>query len=67
MGSLFSSKKERKLLFVGLDNSGKTTLVNQLKPDKKLNNETVPTVGCNMETFKKNNVKHFAWFVMWTS
>jgi GTPase SAR1 family protein len=28
------SKKEAKVLVIGLDNSGKTTLINHMKPDK---------------------------------
>ena len=47
MGSLFSSlnylkmyfqgtKRKMKLIVVGLDNSGKTTIINWLKPNKVL-------------------------------
>ena len=32
------SKREAKILIVGLDNSGKTTLIQHLKPNKVFNN-----------------------------
>jgi ADP-ribosylation factor-like protein 6 len=34
MGSWFSSNKKASMIIVGLDNSGKTTIVNKLKPDE---------------------------------
>lgn len=37
-----------RIVVVGLDNSGKTTVLNALKP-KKASLETVPTVGFNTE------------------
>jgi ADP-ribosylation factor family. len=45
-------KKEVKILILGLNNSGKSTIVNHLKSeeDKVLN--IVPTVGLNVEKFK---------------
>lgn len=53
----FSSQKA-KILVVGLDNSGKTTLVNHLKP-KKTNGsiEVTPTVGFQVEEFARNNIQ----------
>ncbi|KAI5699318.1 ADP-ribosylation factor-like protein 6 [Diaphorina citri] len=49
-------KKEVKILILGLNNSGKSTIVNHLKSeeDKVLN--IVPTVGLNVEKFKYHNV-----------
>jgi len=45
-----------RILVIGLDNSGKTTLVNHLKPKKALTTEVVPTVGFSVEEFSKNNL-----------
>lgn len=44
-------KKEAQVLVVGLDNSGKSTILNQLKPNEA-KAEVVPTVGFNVERFK---------------
>jgi len=42
---------------VGLDNSGKTTIMNWMKPKKKntLITEVTPTISYNIDTFKKQN------------
>ncbi|RHY20698.1 hypothetical protein DYB32_009978, partial [Aphanomyces invadans] len=40
----------------GLDNSGKTTLVNHLKPKKLQSHEVAPTVGFQVEEFTKYNL-----------
>ncbi len=60
MGSLFDKLKSLfstssiEVCMVGLENSGKTTLLNQLSlGDPKF---TVPTVGLNVKTVKKNGV-----------
>lgn len=45
-------KKECNVLIVGLDNSGKTTLLNHFKPEEQRVGEIVPTVGFNVEKFK---------------
>eukprot|EP00392_Amoebophrya_sp_AT5.2_P014261 g14408.t1 len=57
-GSLFEGTKV-KLLLVGLDNSGKTTILNIMKP-KKSSMNTVPTVGYSEEVFTKNGVQFSA-------
>ena len=60
MGSLFDKLKslfstsQIEVCMVGLENSGKTTLLNQLSlGDPKF---TVPTVGLNVKTVKKSGV-----------
>lgn len=56
LGSLLKSKKEGQILLVGLDNSGKSTIVNQLKlNDAKLNN-IQSTVGFNTEKIATKNL-----------
>ncbi|DAZ97649.1 TPA: hypothetical protein N0F65_003967 [Lagenidium giganteum] len=49
-------KTEVRILVVGLDNSGKTTLINHLKPKKSQNREVVPTIGFQVEEFSKSNL-----------
>ena len=49
-------KGTARILVVGLDNSGKTTLINHLKPKKSKAHEVVPTVGFTMEEFSKHNL-----------
>lgn len=41
---------------IGLDNSGKTTIINHLKPKKAQAMEIVPTVGFSVEEFGKNGI-----------
>ena len=45
-------KAECSVLVVGLDNSGKSTLLNHFKPDEEKHSDIVPTVGFNVEKFK---------------
>lgn len=50
----FFSSSSIEVCMVGLENAGKTTLLNQLSlGDPKF---TVPTVGLNVKTVKKNGV-----------
>jgi len=49
-------RREARVLVVGLDNSGKTTIINQIKPRKEKSLEVTPTVGFQVEEFSKNNV-----------
>lgn len=55
------TKKEAKVLVVGLDNSGKSTLINHLKPKKSSTFEVVPTVGFSVEHFQKGKLKFEAF------
>ena len=45
-------KREVNVIVVGLDNSGKSTILNHLKPDLERAADIVPTVGFNVERFK---------------
>ena len=56
MGSAFSKRKVR-VLVVGLDNSGKTSILAWLR-SQKTQNDVAPTVGYNMETFDRNNLNY---------
>ncbi|XP_044221448.1 ADP-ribosylation factor-like protein 6 isoform X3 [Thunnus albacares] len=49
-------KKEVNVLCLGLDNSGKTTIINQLKPTNTQAQEIVPTIGFNIEKFKSSSL-----------
>ncbi|XP_022068783.2 ADP-ribosylation factor-like protein 6 isoform X3 [Acanthochromis polyacanthus] len=55
-GWLGLRKKEVNVLCLGLDNSGKTTIINQLKPANAQAQEIVPTIGFNIEKFKSSSL-----------
>ncbi|KAI8062375.1 ADP-ribosylation factor family-domain-containing protein [Gongronella butleri] len=66
MGVLFSnlwnrlfSKAEVKIIIVGLDNAGKTTILYKLLMDQVVT--TTPTIGSNVEQIEYKNIK----FIMW--
>lgn len=50
-------KRPAKLIVVGLDNSGKSTLINHLKPEQAASYEVVPTVGFQQESFDRGNIR----------
>ena len=50
------SREEARVLVIGLDNSGKTTLIHHLKEDKSAGLEVTPTIGFQVEEFKKKNI-----------
>lgn len=58
--SLFG-KKEMRILMLGLDGVGKTTMLYKLKLGKTVN--TVPTTGFNVETVEYNNMSLTIWDV----
>ncbi|XP_034385522.1 ADP-ribosylation factor-like protein 6 isoform X1 [Cyclopterus lumpus] len=49
-------KKEVNVLCLGLDNSGKTTIINQLKPSNAQAQDIVPTIGFSIEKFKTSSL-----------
>ena len=58
--STLASKKKADIMIAGLDNSGKTTLIHQMKNKQGLDlvNEIGPTVGYNIEQFSNNKVNY---------
>ena len=45
-------KKSVKVIMIGLNNSGKSTIVSLLKTDGEKSTEIIPTIGLNVEHFK---------------
>lgn len=60
LGKLFGSR-EMKILMLGLDNAGKTTILYKLKLNRI--KTSTPTVGFNVETVSYKNVKFNMWDV----
>ncbi|KAI4838649.1 ARF/SAR superfamily, partial [Aureobasidium sp. EXF-8845] len=60
MAKIFGSK-EMRLLMLGLDAAGKTTILYKLKLDQDVT--TIPTVGFNVETVTYKNTKFNVWDV----
>eukprot|EP00768_Dysnectes_brevis_P003871 gnl/Dysnectes_brevis/274_a305_10817.p1 GENE.gnl/Dysnectes_brevis/274_a305_10817~~gnl/Dysnectes_brevis/274_a305_10817.p1 ORF type:complete len:183 (+),score=45.79 gnl/Dysnectes_brevis/274_a305_10817:34-582(+) len=64
IGRLFSSflgKKDVRILMVGLDAAGKTTILYKLKLGEIVT--TVPTIGFNVETVEYKNISFTVWDV----
>ncbi|KAF4106580.1 hypothetical protein G5714_012570 [Onychostoma macrolepis] len=55
-GWLGLKKKEVNVLCLGLDNSGKTTIINQLKPSNAQAQDIVPTICFSIEKFKTSSL-----------
>jgi len=49
-------KKDVNVLILGLDNSGKTTIINHLKPEESQQADIVPTIGFSVENFQSKNL-----------
>jgi len=63
-GNLFKSlfgKKEMRILMVGLDAAGKTTILYKLKLGEIVT--TIPTIGFNVETVEYKNISFTVWDV----
>jgi len=54
-------KKEMRILMVGLDASGKTTILYKLKLGEIVT--TIPTIGFNVETVEYKNISFTVWDV----
>nr|XP_054767740.1 ADP-ribosylation factor 2 [Lytechinus pictus] len=68
MGSAFTKlfsglfgKKEMRILMVGLDAAGKTTILYKLKLGEIVT--TIPTIGFNVETVEYKNISFTVWDV----
>ncbi|KAI8575910.1 hypothetical protein K450DRAFT_259350 [Umbelopsis ramanniana AG] len=66
MGGLFSSlfgrlwgEKEVRILILGLDGAGKTTILYRLQIGEVVT--TIPTIGFNVETVSYKNIKFQVW------
>merc|ERR1719271_197356 len=55
------SKKEMRILMVGLDAAGKTTILYKLKLGEVVT--TIPTIGFNVETGEYKNISFTVWDV----
>lgn len=53
---IFESKQQLDLICCGLDNSGKSTIINSLKPTKLRSEHISATVGFQVEEFEKGKV-----------
>jgi small GTP-binding protein len=58
-GDLFESPQEFKLMIIGLDSSGKTTILYKMKLAEVV--ESAPTIGFNLEEIKVKNVNIKVW------
>lgn len=54
-------KKAANVVVVGLDNSGKTTIINRLKPPDMQAHDIVPTVGFTVEKFQTKSLTFTAF------
>lgn len=68
MGNVFATlfknlfgKKEMRILMVGLDAAGKTTILYKLKLGEIVT--TIPTIGFNVETVEYKNISFTVWDV----
>ena len=58
---IFGGKKEMRILMVGLDAAGKTTILYKLKLGEVVT--TIPTIGFNVETVEYKNISFTVWDV----
>lgn len=56
MGGIFSSKQHLTIITCGLDNAGKSTIINELKPTAQRSDAIAATMGFELQEFEKGNV-----------
>jgi ADP-ribosylation factor 1/2 len=59
LSKLFSGKKEKRILMIGLDSAGKTTILYKLKLGEIVT--TIPTIGFNVETVQYKKIEFVIW------
>merc|ERR1711916_323130 len=57
--ALASRKKTTRLLMIGLDNAGKSTILYKLKLGEVV--QSIPTIGVNVETVEYKSLKFMVW------
>jgi small GTP-binding protein len=58
-GSNGANPKKERIVMLGLDNAGKTSILYKLKLGEDI--QTTPTIGFNVETIKKNGIVLNVW------
>lgn len=61
INQIFKRSKKVRLLMLGLDNAGKTTLLYKLKLNEQIT--TIPTIGFNVESVQYKNIEMTIWDV----
>merc|ERR1719240_690290 len=56
---MVNNRKEMRILMVGLDSAGKTTILYKLKLGEVVT--TIPTIGFNVETVEYKNISFNVW------
>lgn len=59
VSSLFKKYRDIRIIMVGLDNAGKTTILYKLKLGEVVS--TIPTIGFNVETVTRNGITMNVW------
>jgi ADP-ribosylation factor-like protein 1 len=62
LSNMVWAKKEIRILILGLDNAGKTTLLYRLKIGEVVT--TIPTIGFNVESVTYKNLNFNVWVWM---
>jgi small GTP-binding protein len=58
---LFKSDKDVRILIIGLDATGKTTIVQKIYSGETV--RTIPTIGFNVQIVRRNNITFTMWDV----